>query len=332
MSGKRSTTETPKETPRSNRQATAVSKKSKEPNPEIIEISNELLNGAPTTSVDPCKAGAVYSYLRKHKQEVLKKPDYFLAQRIDDVCSELMLLSSQTSYCEYRGEEIAAAEEKLEQAKNQLQLILDEREKVNQLFNNQKAKNIEKLEQQQQEELEQLEQKYNSGIPPKFKKVSNEVLNIRKQEEFLRNSKRYMEAQQLKEEADALEAFELARQEVKYHNEKIEAKEKLMAQHQTQMKCLLEKMNRQYNAMMPNSYDRENHWKSVIGHLEVQIRRLRGDKREVKKVTQSMLTKERGLPSLGKKVPQSPMTRVTTVNNQRAYTRYGTRRPKSSFQ
>ena len=350
--------------------------KSPDPDPEIVQISQDLIAGdIDSASIDQTKIRDITLYLRKYKKTVLLEPDYFTAQRIDDVCSELALLSTQNKYCNYRSTEIKTVNEHLKKSKSELQKVLEERKKVQNIFDDQKAKRIEKLEQQQQKELETLDEKYNGEIPPKYKKLSSEVLNIRRQETHLRNAKMYLEAQKLREEGDALEAFELARQEVRFHNEGVENREKMLLTHRNQMNCLLENLDRQYMTMMPSSYAKEKHWKQVISQYERQLKKLKGDSREVKKVTNSMLanpnsnpnasisskstsnfgsnetqtestnqansnnidrtkttTKQgsRGLPSLGKKVPQTPMTKVLKINNKRAYSRFAVRRPKSS--
>lgn len=359
------------------------SKKSPDPDPEIVQISQDLIAGdIDSASIDSSKISEVNLYLRKYKRTVLQEPDYFTAQRIDDVCSELSLLSTQNTYCNYRTTEIKTVTEHLKKAKSELQKTLDERKKVQGTFEDQKAKRIEKLQQQQQKELEALDEKYNGEIPPRYKKLSSEVLNIKRQETQLKNAKMYLEAQRLKEEADALEAFELARQEVRFHNEGVENREKLLLTHRNQMNCLLENLERQYMTMMPSSYAEEKHWKQVISQYERQLKKLKGDSREVKKATNTILSDQssnsnttstpistsnfyinsnvnntknsdvtnndsnnqtnnkdrvtatkqgsKGLPSLGKKVPQTPMTRVLKMNNKRTYSRFGVRRPKSS--
>lgn len=355
------------EPPQKKQPETTNPEKPPEPDPEIIQISHDLIAGdIDSASIDSTKIRDVTLYLRKYKKTVLKEPDYYTAQRIDDVCSELALISTQNRYCNFRGTEIKTVSEHLKKAKSELNNILEERKKVQNIFDDQKAKKIEKLEQQQKSELDALDEKYNGEIPPKYKKLSSEVLNIRRQETHLRNAKMYLEAQRMREEGDALEAFELARQEVRFHNEGVENREKLLLTHRNQMNCLLENLDRQYMTMMPSSYAKEKHWRQVISQYERQLKKLKGDSKEVKKVTNSMLsnsnantnttlsnenqtdsnsqqnsyntdrskatTKQgaRGLPSLGKKVPQTPMTKVLKINNKRAYSRFAVRRPKSS--
>jgi hypothetical protein len=87
--------------------------------------------------------------------------------------------------------------------------------------------------------------------------------------------------------------------------------------------CITEKLERKWLSMIPEKLKREKHWREVIEHIKKQLRREREDSREVRAVTRGMLRSctERGLPKLGSTVRTSPMTRVTTVNNQRNYTR-----------
>ena len=303
----------------------------KKTNPEIERIGQSLINGESPSSVDPKKCKAVHSYLRNYKREILQIPDYTTAHRIDEINNELTLIINKNSYCGFKSAEVRDANQKLQRAKRELQRVLEEREKFFKTFQKQKNISIKNLEEKQAAQLNEHDKKYNEEMPAKYRKLSPDILNMRRKEKMLRNSKRYKEAQKLHEECDALEAYELARQKVRFHNEGVEARQLIVAQHQQQMKCLLEKQDRQFQTIMPSSYEAENHWRIVIDHLENQIKRFKGESKDVKKATQTMLTKDRGLPSLGRPVPKSTLTRVNQINNQKTYTRYGASRANSTF-
>lgn len=345
LSTKNTSPQTPQMSSRTQQSRSSVRKTQRSPDPEIVQLGQDLVAGnIDPQSIELDKCNQVISYLKQYKEEVLKQPDYYAAQRIDDISAELILVAQQKSYCGYRSSEIDSINAKIKQAKSQLKRILDERKRAQDIFDDQKQKSIEKLEKQQQEELQILDEKYSGELPPRFRKFSAEALNIRRQEISLKQAKRYIEAQEMREEAEALEAFEMARQEIRFHNEGAELREKMIQIHKTQMYCLLEKLERQYQTMMPNSYTEEKKWRIIIANYEEKRRKVRSSSRQVQIATTTILTgsnetngadtnrqTNKGLPSLNANGSQTPMRRMTTMNAQRAFTRSRARRPKSSF-
>lgn len=321
-----------------------VSARQKGPPEEVINAANELLDGASPIEIDKELCHPVYLYLRQEKGRILngKPPNYIKAQQIEELCAELMLISNQTLYGDIRMSEIDQLRQKLKDAKNELKNVLDSRKATQQKIAEQKAEQMEKLQNKQNQELAKHDQYYSGELPPKYRKNSQGVLQIRQQEAFMRKSGRYLEAQQMMQEAEALEAFENEQQKINFINDGVTIREGIVTKHAQQTKCLQEKLQLQWTKYIPESKASEDHWNQVIENLRKQILMLRKDKAEIDRTTQGYLTTSRGtttgkgtgrsgLPKLGNKVPQSPMTRVTTVNNRRNYTRYGARRPNSMY-
>jgi hypothetical protein len=294
---------------------------------EIADNAHALLDGASFESVDSYRYRAIIRYLRTYKATLLKKrpPDYPQAQRIDDLCSELVLLTNQVTFCDYKNVQKDRLEQKLVEARQNLQRVLDERAHCEEIFNERRQRALAKLGRHQQRELDAHDQLYTRELPVKYRHLSGEVLQIREQERYLRASKRYLEAQQLMEEADAVEAFELERQRVRWINEGVGLREEILAKHEKQLICLNAKLNLEWQSMLPGSIARENHCRAVIQHLEDQMNKDQVDADEALSTTRGMLKTEPGLPSLGRKVPQSPARHVTNVNLRREYTQKGLR-------
>jgi hypothetical protein len=127
-----------------------------------------------------------------------------------------------------------------------------------------------------------------------------------------------------------VEAFEIERQKVRWINEGVAAREVIVGKQAREMRCLGEKWNRIWQAMLPGSLVRESQWKAVVDHVEGQIRHECGDSENAQKTTRGLIAKSEALPRLG---PSGPNTirKVTTSNTQRMYSRYGNRRALSSF-
>jgi hypothetical protein len=138
------------------------------------------------------------------------------------------------------------------------------------------------------------------------------------------------------EEAEALEAYELVRQRVKWQNTGVGIRDEIVARHAQQALCLEAKLDLEWSSMLPGSIARENHWRAVIKILEDQVQKEDEDSNDALQTTRGILKTESGLPNLGRKVPPSPTRHVTNLNTRRRYSQKGprldnARRPKSSL-
>jgi hypothetical protein len=299
---------------------------------DVVEQGEALLDGADPCSVDPALLSQIVSYLRATEAECLRgtRPNYARAQKAEDVCEKLLLLMNQQSYCDYKRSEVDRLQKKLAEARMSVQSVLDERDRVFGHFNNRRERSIAALREQQLTELQAHDAIFEGEMPQRYRHASAEVLQMREQERYLRQARRYIEAQKMLEEADAVEAFELERQKVRWLNEGVDARELIVAAHETQMQCLIEKWDRTWQAMIVGSLARESQCRAVVEHIEAQIRHESGESHEAQMTTRTLIGTKPGLPPLG---PSGPKTirKVTTSNNQRAYTKYAHRRVYSSF-
>jgi hypothetical protein len=288
----------------------------------VTEQGDALLQGTPPSSADPDLFPAILSYLRDQKAVFLKppRPDYPKAQQCHDVCSALMLLMGQADYCGEKQDTVHRLEEKIDQAKAELEKVLNEREHCSAIFDRRRQRSIAKLQNQQQRELQAHDEHYGGGLPMSHRHASAEVLQLREQERALRRSRRFLEAQSILEEAEALEAFEIETLKIRWQNEGRAAREQILQRHTQQMQCLLEKAEQTWEALMPDSIARENHWKRLIATLERKIGEERGASAEVERTTRGILANSReALPPLGAGGIPTPMRRAAFSNSTRAY-------------
>ncbi|OHS96148.1 hypothetical protein TRFO_37684 [Tritrichomonas foetus] len=305
---------------------------------QVREAAKSLLEGASPESIDVMMSKRVYNYLKRYKNEVLSIPDYYQAQRIDDVCSQLMLIGNSNAYSSFQNSQIADYQRKLNQAKKGLQDTRQARKDYEINFDNYRNEAMENLLKKQQKEIEDLEIEYSGEVPPKYRKFSKDILNMRKQEFFLQKTQQYLEAQKLHEEADALEAFEYEQIKIQYINIGIEMREKLIEKHKKQIFCLNENMDRKNATEIPRFIQKEKYYMTLIDQFQRKINAEKMKASEAKSVTKSILgetiNEKSSLPKLGNVVPQSPTKRVTTVNNSRRYTKSRAtiqKRSKSSY-
>jgi hypothetical protein len=208
----------------------------------------------------------------------------------------------------------------MDQARAELAKVLSERERCFAIFNKRRQRAIQKLELQQARELQAHDAQFAGELPLSHRHVPAEILQLRDQERFLRQSRRYIEAQRILEEADALEAFELEKQRIRWGHEGAAIREGILRRHAQQMGCVIEKAKQTWQALMPGSVARENHWRGMIETLERKMEEERGASEEVQRTTRGILAHEpQGLPALGTGGIPTAWRRASFTNSRRAY-------------
>jgi hypothetical protein len=254
-------------------------------------LCEQLILGESHVDVPRVQVPAVLEHLRERKQAILNLPedsefDYDALDRIDEVLGELVNSSKQLLYSEGRtlpepGPHCpisAAADRDEEQFSN-----------MKRFFDDKRSADINRLVQEQQRELDDLQRLYSGEPPPKYRKVSIEVMNMRSQEKTLRLAGHYREAKQMRLDADAKEVVEMQRNRARWRRAKGGAEHALAEKHQRQLNCLKEKWDRQWQAFEPESKDQQRHWKRVIETNERRMTDVIGGKTEFLKTRREQL-------------------------------------------
>jgi hypothetical protein len=102
----------------------------------VIKQAEAVLSGGDPGNCDPSLCSKICCFLRDQRGTLSEadRPDYPLIQRIADVVSGLRLLSTQTSFCDAKYSEVDRLGRRLEQARGQLQSVLDGRARVELIF------------------------------------------------------------------------------------------------------------------------------------------------------------------------------------------------------
>ena len=290
---------------------------------QIKHAADSLMDGAPIGSIDPNMNIKLYHYLKRYKNQILRIPDYYKAQRIDDICSQLLLLNNSNDYSKFTSSQIDEYQKNLENAQQNLQLATQEREDFENGIKAYHEQSLQNLKKKQKQEIDDLEREYSGEVPLKYRKYSNEILLLKRREFFLQKSGNYLEAKKTHEEMEALSKFEYEQMKIKYLNLGIEMRDKLYEKHRKQIFCLNENIERKRITDLPRYIDKEKYFARICDQLKVKIQEEKDKINEAKTATNNIMdeTHESGLPKLGSVVPSSPTRKVSTVNNIRKYTR-----------
>jgi hypothetical protein len=232
--------------------------------------------------------------LRERKQEILNLPedgefDYDALDQIDEVIGELVNSSRQLLHSDVQKAELSRIQSRIVQSQQQLTETEKQFSNMKRLFDDRRSADINRLLQEQQRELDDLLRLYSGEPPPKYRKVSSEVMNMRSQEKTLRLAGHYKEAKQMRLDADAREAVETQRNRAQWRRAKVRAERALAEKHQRQLNCLKEKWDRQWQALEPESKDQQRHWKRVIETNERRMTEVMGGKRDFLKARREQL-------------------------------------------
>lgn len=303
-------------------------------------ICDNLIDGGEAVDIDATLVTDVIDRLRTRQQDIMDGPedgtfDYDALHRIDEVLEQLVKSGEQIIYDDAHTKEIVAIEQRISKSQKELSEKEKQLKTVRREFKQRRKKDLERLLEQQKKEMEELEAKYSSEeLPPKYRKLSGEVLYMRRQEKMLRMTHNFLDAKKLRSDADALEAYEMEQNRIKWQIDGNAAKQALVKKHEHQVKCLNEKWDRQWQVLEPSSIKEQEHCKKVIDTQEKRLREVKGSANDFKiQTTRSVQkAKKERLPQLTSR-PPSHMASQRSVNSRMSRRAPTTpQRPRTSFQ
>jgi hypothetical protein len=125
----------------------------------------------------------------------------------------------------------------------------DRLEAVREGFNEKREADLKRLQEEQAAELAALIESWSQELPPKFRRVSPTLVNIRIQERQLRLTHRFNEAKAKKKVGDNLEAQEMEENRALWRKDCDANRELMLQKHRQQLKCLEERWDREWSVM-----------------------------------------------------------------------------------
>lgn len=315
------------------------SSEAEQPEPEVKAVYEEplsssdlcenMINGAnvrETVTAENCQD--IIEELRIMRDKVLEGPefDYDRLQKIDDILNEIFSFQEQLMLDAVKQKELEKLYQRKEQALQEMRDINAEIKSAKGIFDEKRQNALDVLQTNQDREFHDLEEKFShEEIPVKYRKLSVEVLNIRKQEKHLRLTKRYMEAKQCHQQAEALEAFEMEQAKIKWRNDQNAIFEALNHKHQQQIACFNEKWDRQWLSLIPDPIARKEHCQLVIDTIDRRIYDITDAKTQTKVISRVINAKKENVPVTARSVshvspprsPSVPSCRVASTKTPR---------------
>ena len=203
---------------------------------EIITASNSLLKKG---SLPPFEIqGKVLQYLKSESLQAVQDCDYPRASKLDKAINKIV----QETYRKRKGNRELRREKRVDKKVEKANYLLKREEEESQtIYNNFLKEEDDKLriiKERHKKELEMLKEEWNKPetlLP--YNKSSQKLLSLRRSQKVLALTKRYDEAERLKQHADEVQKKELKEAKEKAKSAYNQAKQTLIEQHKKELLC-----------------------------------------------------------------------------------------------
>ena len=238
---------------------------------KIKEISQQLFRGLEISEIPENYYSPVYEYLKLQKQASIDNDDFLSAQLFDDKIIEMELHKTETTYLINKNGRVDELQRRLFEARQNLEEQKAKKNEVLDNFQRERESKMMKLQEQLDEELNMFDIKHSGEIPAKFRKYSADYLNLKQRELFMVSSKRYVEANALKKEADKKKIIEEENQRKNWDKYVNKQREILIKKQQEKLRCLEERYQKEWNALYPSFLNEIEKSENAIRMLESKI-------------------------------------------------------------
>ena len=210
---------------------------------ELEKVLDSLIAGHPLEHKKSTYAPFLIKLARRKIADFVAAQEFNKAQQYEDLVKRLFIIDSEFNTENARANKRITVEERFRNAEDELVALEQEFVTEMRSFRERAEKEKKDMEERHREEQHSFDHVTENGCPAeRFKKFSQRLLNMREQEKFLVQTKRFDEAAEMKELSDALEEEE--RQEIarQYLQERAAGRCQLKMYQENEIKCLRDKL------------------------------------------------------------------------------------------
>jgi hypothetical protein len=245
---------------------------------DAASYAEAVLDGFPAFNVPVYLVADTITQIELRKAKMIASGDYLTAQRHQERIDELKFLNTESTYDGIHQDRCHEIHTRLMTAQRQLADRAAAADRVLQKFTQQRQADLDGFDERARQELATFDETHPpAALPAKFRKYSYEYLNLRMRERYMVSSKRYMEAEALKAEADALEIVEIERQRRNWDDYVTKKRQLLIAQKAEQRRILEEKWDRDWRALRPSATADVARRENVVRALESKLVEVEGE-------------------------------------------------------
>lgn len=266
------------------------------------ELVVKVLDDFPLSQVPKDQYQSLIIALQRHKEPLVREHRYLEAQHIEDLCERIQKRITKSQFKQMINDKNQTLNQRLKQAQKEHQDSILRRQQIERDFEDAKQKSLDELDREHDYQLAKFDQEVYPNMPQGFKKNSPEYLQLKKQEEYMVNCKRYSEANEFKEKAEQLGEIEAQENEKRWINHVIQLREALIARQQIQRQGLEEKWERKWVESIPKAIDEEVKCSKAVKAIQSRLKMKPGPKPKRKTPSAPLkhspfITSVRGNPS-----------------------------------
>jgi hypothetical protein len=235
------------------------------------DYAQQLLTGTSPSLVPPSEIHPTVEFLQTMLVESIQTQNYLEAQKIEDLCSALLQQNTEQTYESYQNSRVKLLEERLQVALKSFdearQTLHDAQTKLEQ----ERQNAIAALAADHERELAAFDEAHSQEMPTVFRKFGSEYLLLRKRQEVCVQAKRFVEANALKVEADAIEANEIARQESNWRKSVALQRDAVVQKQMQQIQVLEEKLQGRWCEQIPPLLTELTRAENVVKAAELKL-------------------------------------------------------------
>lgn len=229
------------------------------------------MRGADIAAVPQSMVSKVVKCLETQKEELVERSDYLGAQEFEDKINALKMFSTEATYDSLQDYRLTELKQKLEAAKEELQVSIARRDAVIKSFLEKREQALAELDMTMRRELAAFDDANSSSPPPKFRRFSPELLNMRRREKAMVAARRYVEANVVKGEADALERKETEQNTKNWKAFVLKQRSILLKRHQEQRRIMEEKWDKEWASVLPSGDEDVARCENAVKAIEARI-------------------------------------------------------------
>ena len=242
-------------------------------------LLNKIINKEEILYLNPQEGNEILNYFLFKKSECLDNGKYVEAQEFEDYCNEVRHLLVLSQFNEERKKKYEEILIKIEESKKELINSKIRQENLLKQLENIYKTELDFFEENQKKELIDFEMKTKPS--PKFLKYSPEYIELRRKENFLVSSKRFIEAIPIKEEADKLQIFENEKNSKNWEIHFNKLKNQFLLKQKQQKDCFETNWQRKNQSVIVSAEKEVEKNELTIKSLEIKLKDFNNQKKNI---------------------------------------------------
>ena len=251
-----------------------ISEKNDIPIAVIDSVLDDLIDGIPFDVAETPMIPLLITRAKERIDKLLAEGELINAQKLENIHVRLVSLKEERNSEAIKDDKITSLLKFIEDNNNKIEeLLLAKQESLDN-----HDKSIQDMINAKQQEFDKINTEYDTEtygpLPATARKLSSQCLNVREQERFLIQSRRYEEAAAMRAEADELERQDLETCRNEFIRRREQAKKVEIGRQQHRLQCIIDNGNRT-RLKIESEYNKQiEELKKSIENTESRIKRI----------------------------------------------------------